>query len=68
MPSKLHFSESQEAGFIDNAGHTVRLPIGWQAEEPQRALHSPERHQRFFLFLFLFFFSFSKSAEVAYFS
>lgn len=65
MPSKLHFSESQEAGFIDNAGHTVRLPIGWQAEEPQRALHSPERHQCFFLFLF---FSFKKSADVAYFS
>lgn len=68
MPSKLHFSESQEAGFIDNAGHTVRLPIGWQAEEPQRALHSPERHQRFFSFPFFVFFSFSKSAEVACFS
>lgn len=29
MPSKLHFFfflESQKAGFIDNAGHTVRLP------------------------------------------
>lgn len=64
MPSKLHFLESQEAGFIDNAGHTVRLSICWQAEEPNRALHSPERHQPPF-----FFFSYRKqSADGACFS
>lgn len=47
MPSKLHFLESQEAGFIDNTGHTVRLSIYWQEEKPETALHRPERHQRF---------------------
>lgn len=35
MPSKLHFLESQEAGFIDNTGHTVRLSIYWQEEKPK---------------------------------
>lgn len=35
MPSKLHFLESQEAGFIDNTGHTVRLSIYWQEEKPE---------------------------------
>lgn len=46
-PSKLHFLESQEAGFIDNTGHTVRLPpFCWQREEkpktgPSQAQKTP---------------------------
>lgn len=48
MPSKLHFLENQEAGFIDNTGHTVRPFIYWQGEKAQdRPSNSPERHQRF---------------------
>lgn len=35
MPSKLHFLPSQEAGFIDNTGHTVRLFIYWQGKRPK---------------------------------
>lgn len=34
-PSKLHFLESQGAGFIDNTGHTVRLSIYTQEVKAQ---------------------------------
>lgn len=39
------FLESQKAAFIDNAGHTVRLPLYWQAEKhktgPSQAQKTP---------------------------
>lgn len=47
-PSKLHFLENREAGFIDNTGHTVRPFIYWQGEKARDGpSNRPERHQRF---------------------